>query len=326
MYLPLPDELIERYLGQGEQKIHSDHPSFRAFVITNGLLVLALLVATGMFLGFVFGGSVLGGLLIGLVVVGVGTALFVRRLSEAYTSYVITNVRVIRLSGVISRKMHSIPWVRVTDLSMEQNLVGRLLGYATVHIESANEDSGLRDLRGVSDPVRFHSYLVDMVVAKQGPIDVVIAERPHSGGLRQRVRSARARARDRSRVDALGSAVTGAPDDEPTQVVESGVRAPSSSSDPYYADRRQIIVRPSPELSERSERVEGPEPLEPSAPDPDELGPPPEAVDRFVEGFRGAGGGVPPDDARDDLGDLSDVGPSEREGRDSRDLRWYDDH
>lgn len=317
MYLPLPDELIERYLGRGEQKIHSDNPSFRAFLITNGLLVLALLAATGLFLRFAFDGSGLGGLLIGLVVLGVGTALFVRRLSEAYTSYVITNVRIIRLSGVVSRRMHSIPWVRVTDLSMEQSLVGRLLGYATVHIESANEDSGLRDLRGVSDPVRFHSYLIDMVVAKQGPIEVEIPERPRAGGLRQRLRSARARARERSRLAADVPPGDVADDERAlTQTVERGVRAPSAA-DPYYADRRQVVVRPPRELSESPEPPDG----------DDDLGPPPEVVDRFVEGFLRAGGGAPLEDVDDDdLGDLSEAQPSDgdRRRRD-RDLHW-DDH
>jgi hypothetical protein len=68
----------------------------------------------------------------------------------------------------VSRRAHSIPWVRVTDLTIEQTFWGRVFGYATLHIESANEDSGLRDLEGVSDPVQFSKYVVDMVVAKQG--------------------------------------------------------------------------------------------------------------------------------------------------------------
>ena len=48
--------------------------------------------------------------------------LVLKRLGERYTSYVITNVRIMRISGIISRRAHSIPWVRVTDLTYEQSL------------------------------------------------------------------------------------------------------------------------------------------------------------------------------------------------------------
>lgn len=302
MFLPLPDELIERYLGQGEEKIHSDHPSFRAFLITNGLLVLALLAATAVFVLFAFNGSTLGGIVIGLIALGVAAALFFRRLREAYTSYVITTVRIIRLSGVLSRSVKSIPWVRVTDLSMEQRLIGRLLGYATVHIESANEESGLRNLKGVSDPLRFHSYLVDMVVAKHGPISGEIETHPESGGLRQRLRSARERARERSLIE-VDWALDAARDVEAEQtVVERGTR-PLSSTDPYYADRRQVIVHPPPPRSSREQPPPEPEPDDESA----DLGPRAEEVDEFVTGFRRAGGGVPFRQTPEDLGDLSDI-------------------
>jgi hypothetical protein len=81
---------------------------------------------------------------------------------------VVTDARIMRIKGIVSRRAHSIPWVRVTDLTIDQSLTGRLFGYATLHIESANEDSGLRDLEGVSDPMRFNQFVVDMVVAKQG--------------------------------------------------------------------------------------------------------------------------------------------------------------
>ena len=33
--LPLPDEVIDQYLGNGERMIHNDHPSFRSFVVQN---------------------------------------------------------------------------------------------------------------------------------------------------------------------------------------------------------------------------------------------------------------------------------------------------
>lgn len=166
--LPLPDEVIDQYLGNGERMIHNDHPSFRSFVVQNTLLFVGFLVVGVLFLGITFNGSLIAAGFLLLVLCIVLLVLVLKRLGDRYTSYVVTDTRIMRISGVISRRAHSIPWVRVTDLTIEQSLSGRLFGYATLHIESANEDSGLRDLDGVSDPMQFNQYVVDMVVAKQG--------------------------------------------------------------------------------------------------------------------------------------------------------------
>ncbi len=204
-WLPLPDEIIEEYLGHGERMIHNDHPSFRAFVIEHLILVVVLFVAAGLFVGVVLNGSATAVLITFLVLAIVLLVLVLQRLSERYTSYVITNVRIMRVSGVVTRRVHSIPWMRVTDLTFDQTGLGRILGYATLHIESANEEGGLRNLEGVSDPIVFNKYLVDMVVAKQGPIAPGWEELGQAGptgalsrqriGLRDRVREIRRRRR-----------------------------------------------------------------------------------------------------------------------------------
>jgi membrane protein YdbS with pleckstrin-like domain len=205
-WLPLPDEITEEYLGHGERMIYNDHPSFQAFVTEHILLVLGLFVAAGLFVGVVLNGSLTAILLTFLVLTIVLLVLVLIRLSERYTSYVITNVRIMRVSGILTRRVHSIPWMRVTDLTFDQTWLGRVLGYATLHIESANEEGGLRDLVGVSNPMLFNRYLVDMVVAKQGPIAPGWEELGQAGpggvlarqriGLRDRVREIRRRRRE----------------------------------------------------------------------------------------------------------------------------------
>jgi len=167
--LPLPDEVIDQYLGHGERMIHSDHPSLQAFIVQNTILFLILFVIATVFFGISFDGSLVTAGFVLLLLSIVMLFLVLRRLRERYTSYVVTNVRIMHISGIFARRAHSIPWVRVTDLTYEQSLWGRLFGFATLHIESANEEGGLRDLEGVKDPVRFNQYVVDMVVAKQGP-------------------------------------------------------------------------------------------------------------------------------------------------------------
>jgi membrane protein YdbS with pleckstrin-like domain len=166
--IPLPDEIIDDFLATGEQVIHSDHPSFRSFVVENTLLFLGLLAATAAFLGIAFNGTFAASAALFVVLSLVILYLVLKRLEERYTSYIVTDSRIMRLRGILSRRAHSIPWVRVTDLTYRQTGWGRLFGYATLRIESANEESGLRDLEGVSDPLLFSKHVVDMVVAKQG--------------------------------------------------------------------------------------------------------------------------------------------------------------
>ena len=59
---------------------------------------------------------------------------------------------------------------KITDLTFSQTLGGRLFGYATIRIESANEESGLKDLSDLTEPVRFNRILVEMINAKQGNV------------------------------------------------------------------------------------------------------------------------------------------------------------
>jgi membrane protein YdbS with pleckstrin-like domain len=212
-WLPLPDEIIKDYLGDGEEEIYNDHPSFRAFVVEHIILVVLLFVAAGLFVGVVLNGSTTAILLTFLLLAIVLLVLVLIRLSERYTSYVITNVRIMRVAGILTRRVHSIPWMRVTDLTYEQSPLGRILKYATLHIESANEDSGLRDLAGVSNPLDFNKYLVGMVVAKQGPTQPEWEKQGLEGpaglvasqqriGLRDRVGEIRRRRRQRRATEA----------------------------------------------------------------------------------------------------------------------------
>jgi membrane protein YdbS with pleckstrin-like domain len=202
--LPLPDEVIDQFLGNGERMIYNDHPSFRSFMVENTLLFVGFLILAVLFLATSFNGSLAAGLAILFVLTVVLLALLLRRLGDRYTSYVVTDTRIMRISGIISRRAHSIPWVRVTDLTIEQSLVGRLFGYATLHIESANEDSGLRDLEGVSDPMRFNQAVVDMVVAKQGATEPEWARRGESPPVQMSTGLRRIRMSRRRRGDTEG--------------------------------------------------------------------------------------------------------------------------
>lgn len=73
-------------------------------------------------------------------------------LSENMDRFVITNMRVFRIRGVLSRKLATMPIARILDITVDKPLLGRLLGYGHFTFESAAQEQGLRDIRFVGDP------------------------------------------------------------------------------------------------------------------------------------------------------------------------------
>ncbi|MGA4668547.1 PH domain-containing protein [Propionibacteriaceae bacterium Y1923] len=66
--------------------------------------------------------------------------------------FVITNMRVFRVNGVLSQHLATMPMSRILDISVYQPFIGRLLGYGHITFESAAQDQGLREIQFVGDP------------------------------------------------------------------------------------------------------------------------------------------------------------------------------
>ncbi|RCK71056.1 PH domain-containing protein [Desertihabitans brevis] len=66
--------------------------------------------------------------------------------------FVITNMRVFRVSGIFSQRLATMPIQRILDIAVHKPLVGRVFGYGHFVFESAAQDQGLRDIRWVGRP------------------------------------------------------------------------------------------------------------------------------------------------------------------------------
>ncbi|HWU20769.1 MAG TPA: PH domain-containing protein [Nocardioides sp.] len=73
-------------------------------------------------------------------------------LREKRDRFVITNMRVFRVHGVLSSQLATMPLSRILDITVTKPLLGRLLGYGHFVFESAAQDQGLRDIRYVGRP------------------------------------------------------------------------------------------------------------------------------------------------------------------------------
>jgi len=75
-----------------------------------------------------------------------------RALHNRVDRFVITNMRVFRVHGVLSRELATMPLTRILDITVAKPLTGRVLGYGHFVFESAAQEQGLRDIRYVGRP------------------------------------------------------------------------------------------------------------------------------------------------------------------------------
>lgn len=73
-------------------------------------------------------------------------------LSDNIDRFVITNRRVFRIWGLLSRDRAEMPIVRILDITIHRPLLGRLLGYGHFVFESAAQEQGLREIKYVANP------------------------------------------------------------------------------------------------------------------------------------------------------------------------------
>jgi uncharacterized membrane protein YdbT with pleckstrin-like domain len=81
--------------------------------------------------------------------------------------FVVTNMRVFRVNGVLSQKLSTMPLTRILDITVAKPLHGRLLGFGHFVFESAAQEQGLRDIRYVGRPDE-RDLAIQRVVQRSG--------------------------------------------------------------------------------------------------------------------------------------------------------------
>ncbi|MEP6471674.1 MAG: PH domain-containing protein [Acidobacteriota bacterium] len=75
-----------------------------------------------------------------LLFLGAAVAAFlVRRVRNAADEFVVTNRRVLRKLGLFAREAEHAPIEKIQDITIDQGMTARLLGYGTVALETASE-------------------------------------------------------------------------------------------------------------------------------------------------------------------------------------------
>jgi len=86
---------------------------------------------------------------------------------ERRDRFVITNMRVFRVHGVLSQTLATMPLHRILDITVVKPLHGRILGFGHFVFESAAQEQGLRDIRYVGHPDQ-RALAIQRVVQRSG--------------------------------------------------------------------------------------------------------------------------------------------------------------
>lgn len=90
-----------------------------------------------------------------------------KALAEHMDRFVITNMRVFRVNGVLSQQLATMPLTRILDITVLKPLHGRMLGFGHFVFESAAQEQGLRDIRYVGRPDQ-RDLAIQRVVQRAG--------------------------------------------------------------------------------------------------------------------------------------------------------------
>ena len=130
--------------------------------------------------------TVFGGIVILFFVTGIGADLasFVLTLMIAglfvavyqlidyfYTKVFLTDRRIFRIAGLLTRTVATMPLKSLTDIRYDQTTFGRLFNYGHFYVESAGQQQALSVLRFISQPRRFYRIVMQEALDGTPPAD-----------------------------------------------------------------------------------------------------------------------------------------------------------
>jgi membrane protein YdbS with pleckstrin-like domain len=156
----------DKYLSPGEETILEVRRHWAALLWPAAQLLAALLI--GSFLGaWLSPGTnsdpvdTLAFLVVMVFLVRFGWKLFEWQIDRI----VVTNRRVIEVSGLITRRVASMPLAKVTDLTYQRTPLGRGLGFGELILESAGQKQALDAITYIPRPDQFYRAFADLLNA-----------------------------------------------------------------------------------------------------------------------------------------------------------------
>jgi len=82
--------------------------------------------------------------------------------------FVVTDRRMMLITGLLTRKVGMMPLAKVTDMTFERSVLGRVLGYGEFIMESAGQEQALRRINYVPAPDRLYREVSELLFGGPG--------------------------------------------------------------------------------------------------------------------------------------------------------------
>jgi uncharacterized membrane protein YdbT with pleckstrin-like domain len=157
----------QKLLAQGETISFEMRPHWRALFVPAIVLLATVFAVTWLYFWIdttQFGGTVMRWIVLGagLLILVLWAALpFLRWVT---TEYVFTDRRIIVRSGIITRQGRDMPLAKVNDVSFKVPVMGRILNYGELDIQSAGENDGL-SIADVPDVEQIQRTVYELIEA-----------------------------------------------------------------------------------------------------------------------------------------------------------------
>ncbi len=162
-------------MGEKEEILLVDRQHWLVLLeeITSELLLSIFIIILTVGLSFIAGPLAL---LVLLILVAPIASLTRDVLRWSNRKYVITNRRVIQISGVFNKDVVDLSLEKVNDVMLDQSFLGRVFGYGDIEVLTASE-IGVNKIRRIAHPIQ---YKIAMVNAKAKLEGVTAAPAPGS--------------------------------------------------------------------------------------------------------------------------------------------------
>ncbi|MBE9474466.1 MAG: PH domain-containing protein [Chloroflexi bacterium] len=154
---------VESLLGEREKIILIAHQHW--FILVRAIVLEIIIILILIALTIIAGANLSE---FALLIGAVGTILLLLPLSTMIRDildwtnrqYIVTNRRVIQISGILSKNVTDSSLVKVTDVKMEQSAFGRLFNYGDIEILTASE-FGVNLFRRIEEPIVFKTTMLN---------------------------------------------------------------------------------------------------------------------------------------------------------------------
>jgi uncharacterized membrane protein YdbT with pleckstrin-like domain len=156
-------EYLRKQLGDNEKILYTErhHWIFPVSEMVKWILVAIVIVAGLAFTAIWWWpdvGWIRWGYLVLIIPVGRVAAGFV---SWRMNIYVVTNRRVVEVTGVVNKKVMDSSLEKLTDVVLTQRLFGRILGYGDIEVLTAASTAAVNYLKQIRRPLEFKTAMVN---------------------------------------------------------------------------------------------------------------------------------------------------------------------